>query len=226
MANKIPDVLLNDGRVMPALGMGTSNSVAKSYEEVKNALQLGYRHINITGSDELVGIRHAIEESEIPRHKIFITAKVHIFANMSRVISNILLILGGTYVDLYLMVWEPYERLLGLSSAWSAMERIKRGGQAKSIGVANMGISDLSIITETAEYFLPAINQVELQPTYPQNDLLPWTKEQGIVTSSYGPLDSLSRIIDQQRLPLVAPKSTLQKMGRKYKSSVAAIVLR
>ncbi|KAG4442621.1 hypothetical protein IFR05_001877 [Cadophora sp. M221] len=211
MAIKVPIMSLNDGYVIPALGIGTSNSVTKSYEEVKHALQLGYRHINITESEELVGIRHAIEESGIPRHEIFITAKVYILEEMGTVISNALLSLGGTYVDLYLMDWEPYDHPLVLFAAWRVMERIKKSGQAKSIGVANMGIHDLKSIIERAEYFLPAINQVKFQSYYPQNHPLEWTKMQGIVTASYGSLDSLGRIENRGRSPFVEPESTLPK---------------
>ena len=72
--------MLNNGRSIPAVGLGTfqgEGDNSKVKEIVLAALQKGYRHIDTAsayGNERDVGL--AIRESGIPREEIFITTKL------------------------------------------------------------------------------------------------------------------------------------------------------
>ncbi|MEO1352366.1 MAG: aldo/keto reductase, partial [Cyanobacteria bacterium J06635_15] len=65
-------------------------------------------------------------------------------------------------------------------------------GLVKSVGVSNFSISKLDqLITESGA--TPAVNQVELHPYNPQNELLAYCQDQGIHLTAYSPLGSRDR---------------------------------
>lgn len=70
--------LLNDGRSIPAIGLGTWQSKPNEVRDaVKYALQHGYRHIDTAlnyGNEREVG--EGIRLSGVPREKIWVTTKL------------------------------------------------------------------------------------------------------------------------------------------------------
>jgi diketogulonate reductase-like aldo/keto reductase len=72
-------LILNDGHVMPQLGLGVWQTRVGAMCEaaVLAALEAGYRHIDtaaLYGNEESVGA--AIRKSGIPRQQIFVTTKL------------------------------------------------------------------------------------------------------------------------------------------------------
>src|SRR6266550_1459711 len=72
-------IKLNDGHLMPQLGLGVwqTRAGAPCEAAVLAALEAGYRHIDTAamyGNEESVG--SAIEMSGIPRENIFVTTKL------------------------------------------------------------------------------------------------------------------------------------------------------
>ena len=70
---------LKNGVKMPYLGLGTyqSENDQEVVEAVKNALQLGYRHLDTASvykNEE--GVGRGIRESEVDRNDIFVVSKV------------------------------------------------------------------------------------------------------------------------------------------------------
>lgn len=63
-----------------------------------------------------------------------------------------------------------------ITRIWAAMEEISRLGLAKSIGVSNFGILKLSQILHNAT-IPPAVNQVEMNPSWQQGKLRDFCKE-------------------------------------------------
>ncbi|MBS4104971.1 aldo/keto reductase, partial [Tsukamurella paurometabola] len=60
-------------------------------------------------------------------------------------------------------------------------------GRAKAIGVSNFTVENLRrLIEETGE--TPAINQIELHPGLPQDELRVFHAEHGIATEAWSPL--------------------------------------
>jgi alcohol dehydrogenase (NADP+) len=209
---------LNDGDTIPALGLGTWKSQEDSaYQAVREALRIGYRHIDgawIYENETEVGraIRKSIEEGVVTREQLFVTSKLwnsfHGPDDVETGCRDTLTMLGLDYVDLYLMHWpiafrpgtvlpEGYEGFWSLSEVplaktFEAMLKLRDKGMVKSVGVSNFSISKLEqLIAETG--VVPAVNQVELHPYNPQNELLAYCCDKGIHLTAYSPLGSLDR---------------------------------
>lgn len=211
MAN-VPTVTLNDGTLIPQLGFGVWQvSTDDIVASVGQALQAGYRHIDtaaIYGNEE--GVGQAIAESGIAREDLYITTKLW-NANHQRdkaipAAEESLRKLGLDYVDLYLIHW-PVPSKGNYVEAWLAMEEIQSKGLAKSIGVSNFTIEHLKEI-EAAGSVIPAVNQIELHPTFTQVPLVAANDALGIKTESWSPLGQSK---DLQNDTIVGLAETLGK---------------
>ncbi len=111
---KTPTITLNDGRAIPAIGFGTFQipDDGSTYQAVKEALAIGYRHIDTAvayfNEDE---VGQAIKDSGIPRDQIWVTSKLWLqdygFDAASCAIDRSLTKLRLDYIDLYL-IHQPY----------------------------------------------------------------------------------------------------------------------
>jgi len=196
---------LNDGRLIPQLGLGVWQTRAGATCEaaVLAALEAGYRHIDTAamyGNEESVGA--AIRMSGIPRENIFVTTKLwnSDHGNPARALDTSLSKLKVDYVDLYLIHYPVRER----RQSWRALEALRAEGKARSIGVSNFTIRHLrELLAETKT--VPAINQVEFHPYLYQRDLLDFCAGEGIVIEAYSPLTKGVRLKDP-KLVAVARK--------------------
>lgn len=127
---------------IPRLGYGSYKSASVS--TILTALRLGYRHIDtafLYGNEAEVG--QAIRESGIPREEIFVTTKIWDPApggpeeTYKSVVESVERIAGkGGYVDLFL-IHRPSSGPAGRKEMWQALERAKKEGLTRSIGVSN-----------------------------------------------------------------------------------------
>lgn len=188
----IPTVTLNDGHTIPQLGLGVFRmDPAETERLVGEALAAGYRHVDtaaIYGNEEEVG--RAIAASGIPRDEIFVTTKLwnrDQGADSARpAIETSLEKLGLDHVDLYLIHW-PRPDLDRYVETWTAMKAFRDEGLATSIGVSNFTPTHLErLIEETGT--VPAVDQVELHPTFAQTELRSFAARHGIAIESWGPL--------------------------------------
>jgi diketogulonate reductase-like aldo/keto reductase len=110
MKNILDTTTLNNGVKMPWLGYGTYKVVngEDTVNSVKEALRLGYRHIDtamIYKNEEGVGI--AIKESSVPREDIFLVSKVwnsdQGYDTTLKAFEESLRKLQTDYLDLYLI---------------------------------------------------------------------------------------------------------------------------
>lgn len=67
------------------------------------------------------------------------------------------------------------------------MEELVRNGKARAIGLANFSITKTKRILSTCR-ILPAVNQVELHPLLPQDDLVEFCHRHGILVVAHQPL--------------------------------------
>ncbi|KAI1179914.1 aldo/keto reductase [Nemania sp. FL0916] len=199
---RIPNLKLNDGYEMPTLayGLGTARSKDES-EKTMNltvmAIKNGYYHLD--GAESYrneIELGTAIKESGVDRSKLFVTTKLQrLSGNVLSAFTRSLARLRLEYVDLYL-IHSPF----GVSSpeklqeVWAMLEAIQQSGQARSIGVSNFSVAQLSTILETAEV-TPAVNQIEYHP-YLQHEpdgLLAFCRAKNIAVAAYGPLTAVTR---------------------------------
>ncbi|HWH97417.1 MAG TPA: aldo/keto reductase, partial [Pseudolysinimonas sp.] len=152
----------------------------------------GYRHIDtamIYGNE--VGVGRAIANSGIPRDELFVTTKLWSsdqgsMAAASDAIDLSLEKLGLESVDLYLIHWPRPDLDLYLET-WLAMEQLRDAGKATSIGVSNFNVPHLEKLFAGSST-VPAVNQIELHPTFQQRDLRAFGGENGIAIEGWGPL--------------------------------------
>ncbi|XP_047611257.1 aldo-keto reductase family 1 member C15-like [Phacochoerus africanus] len=169
-------VKLNDGHLMPVLGLGTlvSEGVPKSKatEATRVAIEVGYRHIDAAyfyENEEEVGnaLREKIADGTVKREELFYTTKL--WATFFRpelvrpALERSLKKLRLDYVDLFIIhvpfMMKPGEELLpkdangkiifdtvDLRDTWAALEKCKDAGLTKSIGVSNFNHKQLEMI--------------------------------------------------------------------------------
>ena len=89
-------------------------------------------------------------------------------------------------LDLFLIHW-PLPMFDQYVDTWRAFEKLRADGRIRSIGVSNFEIEHLEHLAgETGT--VPAVNQIELHPQFPQAELRAYHAEHGILTESWGPL--------------------------------------
>lgn len=189
---QVPTIALNDGTSIPQLGFGVWQvSTDDIIASVSKALEVGYRHIDtaaIYGNEE--GVGQAIADSGIAREELYVTTKLwnanHQYADAIPAAQESLKKLGLDYVDLYLIHW-PTPAKDHYVEAWLALEEIRANGWTKSIGVSNFQEDHLRrVVAEGA--VVPAVNQIELHPTFTQSNIVKVNDELGIKTEAWSPL--------------------------------------
>ncbi|KAL6876106.1 NADP-dependent oxidoreductase domain-containing protein, partial [Trichoderma longibrachiatum] len=70
---------------------------------------------------------------------------------------------------------------------WKTMEKLVDLGLARSIGLSNFNILKTKRILSTAR-ITPAVNQVEIHPYFPQQELLEVSSKHGILLMAHQPL--------------------------------------
>lgn len=200
---------LNDGRLMPQVGLGVWQSPAETTADtVATALAAGYLAIDTAAAyRNEPGVGEGVKRSGMARDKLFITTKLwnenqgHDAALAA--FDKSLARLGMDYVDLYLIHWPAPTQDLYLES-WKALIRLREEGRAKSIGVSNFAIAHLErIIGETG--VTPAANQIELHPRWRQDELRAFHAAKGIITTSWSPLGQ-GRLLDDPVIGQIAAK--------------------
>jgi diketogulonate reductase-like aldo/keto reductase len=74
------------------------------------------------------------------------------------------------------------------AETWRAMEEALKTGKVKAIGVCNFTIDHLKELKKTATVWPPAVNQIECHPIFPQQSLLDYCADEGIVVQAYSSL--------------------------------------
>jgi diketogulonate reductase-like aldo/keto reductase len=178
---------LADGNSIPLLGLGVWQvpNGPTCVNAVRWALELGYRHIDTAqayGNEESVG--RALRESGVAREEVFITTKFYP-ARRDPVaeLEQSLRRLGLDYVDLYIVHWPQG----GPTRAWPGMERARKRGYARSIGVSNFGAAQLQQLLATANV-APVVNQVQFGPYTYRSALLDACRQNDVVLEAYSTL--------------------------------------
>ncbi|KAJ2894783.1 hypothetical protein GGI21_005238, partial [Coemansia aciculifera] len=202
------DILLNNGKTMPAIGLGTwrANESGVLAQAIKTAVGLGYRHIDcakIYGNQPEIG--KALQQVDVPREDLFIVSKIYENKHRPELVAGaldeILDELQLEYLDLLLMHWpfaiKPEVDTIKIVSTdledvpimdtWRAMEDLVSSGKVRSIGVSNFNQSILEKMIPQCR-IVPAVNQVEIHPYNQAKELVKFCKKSGIAVTGYCPL--------------------------------------
>ncbi|MFE9676546.1 aldo/keto reductase [Streptomyces sp. NPDC006259] len=206
--NHIPAHALNDGTTLPAVGLGTwPMDDAQAEEAVAGALGLGYRLIDTaTNYRNEAGVGRGIARAGVPREEIVVTTKLpgrhHGHDETLAAFEESRRRLGVDRVDLYLIHW-PLPRVDQYVDSWRAMIKLREDGLVRSIGVSNFTADHIERL-ERETGVLPAVNQIELHPLFPQDALRAFHRSKGIVTQSWSPLGRGSALLEDPAVAAVA----------------------
>lgn len=211
-------ITLNDGIKIHAVGFGTFliPPDGSTYRAVREALEIGYRHIDTAAAyenEEEVG--RAVRDSGVPREEVFITSKLWLsqFDEPQRGVERSLKKLNTDYIDLYL-IHQPYGDVL---NAWKGMEAAKAEGRLRSIGVSNM---TPKIWNSFVPHFdtLPSVNQIECNPFAQQSEIRAIMAQSGVKTECWAPLGQGNRDL--------LTDETITQIGERYGKTAAQVILR
>lgn len=216
-----PLIELNDGHRIPQIGLGTwplnDREVA---DAVVHAAEAGYRHIDTAvkyGNE--AGVGEGIRASGLDREEFFVATKLDgEFQGEDRAVAGLegsLKRLNMDYVDLLLIHW-PLPRRGDFISTWKTFERLQAEGKARSIGVSNFKPSHLEQLMWESDV-VPAVNQIQLNPSVTRSADCAYNEHHGIVTESYSPLGASSGLLS-------AP--VLTRIARKHGKTESQVVLR
>ena len=186
----VPNLTLNNGVTIPQLGFGVFQvPEGQTQRVVEDALQAGYRHIDTAAAyGNEAGVGAAIAASGIAREEIFITTKLRNgeHGTAAEAFEASRRALGVDVIDLYLIHWPVPSKGLFVD-AWLALEKIYAAEGARAIGVSNFLQEHLdTLLAETT--VVPAVNQIELHPTFQQAALATKSRALGIAVEAYSPL--------------------------------------
>ncbi|KZV64308.1 Aldo/keto reductase [Peniophora sp. CONT] len=234
----VPRVTLNTGATIPLLGLGCwvpgGGQGERAYEMCRKAIDLGYRHLDTAANyvnEENVG--QAIRDSSIPRSEFFVTTKLdnNVHGDVSSALDTSLSKLGLDYVDLYLIHWPQAKRDDGvtlkpdeyptINDTWAQMEKVFEEGKAKAIGVSNFSVKTLERLEKTWKV-VPAVNQVEMHPFLPWNELKTYCDGKGIHLTAYSPL---GRPTEGFSIPSLLKNDLIVKLAEKYGVTPGQILL-
>ncbi|CKH58365.1 aldo/keto reductase [Mycolicibacterium smegmatis] len=195
-----PRITLNDGNSIPQVGLGVWQTPAEDTERaVAAALQAGYRHIDTAAAyRNETETGRAIANSGVPREDIFLVTKLWnsdqgYDATLAAFDASVQR-LGVDYLDLYLIHW-PVPENNKFVDTFKAFAHLRDQGRIRSIGVSNFEPEHLTTLIEETG-IVPAVNQIELHPLLPQQELRDVHAKLGIATEAWSPLGQGSLLAD------------------------------
>lgn len=197
----IPTVTLNDGTSFPELGLGTYQLTGpEGVDAIVHAIEGGYRLLDSAvnyGNEEEVG--EAVRRSGVDRDELLVASKIpgrdHGYDEAIASVRGSLDRMGLDRTDLHLIHW-PNPRVDRYVDTWRALIALRGDGFVRSIGVSNFTERMLRrLVDETG--VVPAVNQVELHPYFPQAPLRAFHARLGIRTESWSPLARRSELREE-----------------------------
>jgi diketogulonate reductase-like aldo/keto reductase len=209
-------VRLADDVAVPQLGLGVFQVPADEAQRVvEDALDLGYRHIDTAAAYvNEAGVGAALRASGLPRDQVFLTSKLRNgdqgHDEALRAYDDTCARMGVEVLDLYLVHW-PNPAAGRYRDSWSALQRLQGEGRVRAVGVSNFLVEHLDAL----EGPVPAVNQIELHPSFQQQDLVDTCTERGIVVEAYSPLGQGADLDDP----------AVREVARAHGASPAQVVL-
>ncbi|TCK88015.1 diketogulonate reductase-like aldo/keto reductase [Natranaerovirga hydrolytica] len=226
--NSLTDTFtLHNGVKIPCIGFGTWQTPdgKTAVQSVKDALELGYRHIDTAaayGNEESIG--KGIKESGIKREEIFVTSKLqnpeHGYESTLAAFEETMKRLDLECLDLYLIHWpnpikfrDHWEE--ANAGTWKAFEELYEAGRIKSIGISNFRPHHIDALLKTAK-IVPMVNQIKLCPGETQPETVEYCRKNNILLEAYSPLGT-GKVFEVEEMKALA---------QKYNKTIAQICVR
>ena len=215
------NIILNNGVAIPEIGLGVfmSHSGDETKNAVEWALEAGYTHIDtarIYGNE--ASVADGVKASGVKRSDVFITTKLWNQDIRDQITvqacERSLKLLDTDYIDLYLIHWPVDKREI----AWAEMEKLLAAGKLRGIGVSNFQRHHLEELEKTWN-IIPAVNQIETNPYFSNQELIDYCLSRGIAVEAWSPLGG-------SRNNNILDDDTLSAIGAKYGKSVAQVIIR
>lgn len=180
------------GLTLPAVGFGTYQLKGSGgVDAIARAIGNGYTLIDSAFNYENEGtVGKAIAVSGANRRDLTITSKLpgrhHDDHQALATVEESVYRLGLDSVDLYLIHW-PNPLTNKYVEAWRALIEARERGLVSAIGVCNFLPKQLERL-EAETGVLPEVNQIELHPYFPQEDMLAYNAAHGILTEAWSPI--------------------------------------
>ena len=207
---------LNDGTVIPLIGLGTSRigKPPEVTEIIYNCIKFGTRLIDTAykyRNEEAIGlgIKKAINDKICERKDLIIMGKlwIHQRNDPEKALRESLKKLQLDYIDIYMDHWpsgkdyrKPEDRnncedeedkkkfdMVSIYDLWPKMENLIKLKLTKSLGVSNYNIQCLSNLLSFCKT-KPVINEIEYHLFYIQKTLKEFCDKQDIAIISYYPM--------------------------------------
>ncbi|KAL4888300.1 NADP-dependent oxidoreductase domain-containing protein [Aspergillus ambiguus] len=225
----------------------------ETYKAVTCALETGYRHLDCAWfylNEDEVGdaLKDFLQKNpSVKREDIFVCTKVwnhlHRFDDVQWSIDSSLKKLKLDYVDLFLVHWPiaaeketqekpkigpdgKYVILKDLTEnheeTWRSMEKLYEDKKARAIGVSNWTIPQLEQMLKFAKV-KPHLNQIEIHPFLPNNELVDWCFKHDIMPEAYSPLGSQNQVPTTGER--VSENATLNEIAKKGGNTLAQVLI-
>ncbi len=177
---------------LPKIGLGTYRlNGTEGANSIARAIDAGYRLVDSAFNYENEGaVGKAVRITSVPREELVITSKLpgrhHEYHKATLAIEESLLRMGLDHIDLYLIHW-PLPKVDKYVEAWQALLDAQARGLVRWVGVSNFLPEHLERL-EQETGVLPAVNQVQMHPYFPDTSLLDYDRSRGITTEAWSPL--------------------------------------
>lgn len=221
MIRSIPEITLNDGLSIPAIGLGTYKMNGNAgVRSIISAIDNGYRLLDSAYNYENEGtVGEAVRKTGVQRQDLIITSKLpgryHQYDLAVQTIQESLYRANLDYYDLYLIHW-PNPKQDVYVEAWQALIDAKRWGLVRSIGTSNFLPEHIERL-EKETGVKPSVNQIELHPFFNQKEQRKWHEENDVQTQSWSPLARVNNVLDNDILKAIASR---------HNKSVSQVILR
>lgn len=204
----IPVLTGVDGARLPAIGLGTYDlRGAAGVAATATGIDAGFRLLDTAFNYDNEGVvGRAITESSVPRDELLYSTKLpgryHGHDLAVQAVEESLFRSGLDRLDLVLIHW-PNPSAGRYVEAWRALVEARERGLVRMIGVSNFLPEHLDRIIGDSGV-IPVLNQIEVHPYHPQDDLRAANAERGILTEGWSPLGQGSDLIANEVVTRVA----------------------
>ncbi|MEZ4863843.1 MAG: aldo/keto reductase [Caldilineaceae bacterium] len=221
---------LASGVEIPKLGLGTwFINDADVVQAVKEAAQLGYRHIDTAQAYQNErGVGEGIRTCGVKREEMFVTTKlaaeVKDYQAAVAAIDGSLQTMGFDYIDMMIIhspkPWRKFHEaepfFAGNREAWRALEEAYQAGKLRAIGLSNFEQADIENILEACSV-KPMVNQILAHISNTPHALIQYAQDKGMLVEAYSPVAHGELLKNQDVLKLAESYGvTVPQLGIRY----------